>query len=82
MFSKVFNTLCETLPSYKRISERASRQTLEEIKDSLVLVEDDPGTNSRKISTQLAISQSRVVKTQRVQNLQPEDYALHMNIYR
>lgn len=71
---------------YKKTADCASRQTLGEIEDILDSVEGDPGTNSRKNSTKLAIRQTRVVKTlhhqglylyhlQRVQNLELEIYA-------
>lgn len=90
-FIRVFNKLCETgtLPSANVTSERAIRQDLEEIENVLALVEEDATTSSRRIGTQLGIPQKRVINTlheqglypyhvQRVQHLQPGDYAKRM----
>lgn len=91
VFIRIFNRLCEsgTLPSANITSERATRQSLQEIESILDLVEDDATTSSRRIATQLVIPQKRVIKTlheqglhpyhvQRVQHLQPEDYVRRM----
>lgn len=95
VFIRVFNKLCETgtLPSAKITSERATRQGLEEVENILDLVEADPMISSRRIATQLGIPQTKIIKTvheqglypyhlQRVQHLQPEDYARRMEFCR
>lgn len=95
VFIRVFNKLCETgtLPSAKITSEKADRQTLEEVENILDLVEEDATTSTRRIATQLDISQKRVIHTlheqglypyhlQRVQFLHPEDYAKRVEFCR
>lgn len=91
VFIRVFNKLCETgkLPSANITSERAIQQGLQEIENILDFVEEDATTSSRRVATQLAIPQKRVIKTlheqglypyhvQKVQHLFPEDYARRM----
>ncbi|CAH0561769.1 unnamed protein product [Brassicogethes aeneus] len=95
VFIRVFNKLCETgtLPSAKITSEKADRQTLEEVENILDLVEEDATTSTRRIATQLDISQKRVIHTlheqglypyhlQKVQFLYPEDYGKRVEFCR
>lgn len=95
VFIRVFSNLCENgnLPSANITSERATRQGLGEVENILDLVEEDATTSSRRIGTQLGIPQKRVLNTlheqglypyhvQRVQHLQPEDYAKRIEFCR
>lgn len=95
VFVTVFNKLCDSgkLPSTHIRSERASRQEVDEVENILDLVEENRGTSSRRISAQLEIPQTRVIRTlhehglypyhiQRVQHLQPGDHARRVQFCR
>lgn len=95
VFIRIYNKLCETgmLPSANITSERATRQGLDEVENILNLVEDTPTISSRRISAQVGIPQTKVIRTlhmqglypyhlQRVQHLQPEDYDRRMQFCR
>jgi hypothetical protein len=61
VFSEVFKTLREgsTLPSAHVSSERA-RQHVEELKNILEMVQRSPTTSTRRLSTRLCVSRTRV----------------------
>jgi hypothetical protein len=62
VFSKVFNTLRErgTLASARVSSERARQQHVEEQENFLEIVLRNPTTSTRKLSTRLGVSRTRV----------------------
>ena len=87
----MFNTLCDggTLPIAHVSSERARQQHVEEQENTLEMVERSPAISTRKLSTCLGVSQTRVRRTlhedglyplhpQRVQNLHPGDSAMRL----
>ena len=91
VFSKVFNTLreCGTLPSVHVSSERARQQHVKEEKNILEMVQPNPTISTRRLSTRLGVSQTRVRRTLhedglypfhplRVQNLHPVDSAMRL----
>ena len=91
VFSKVFNTLreCGTLPSAHVSSERACQQHVEEEENILEMVQRSHNSSTRKLSTRLSDSQTRVWRTlhedclypfhpQRVQILHPRDSAMRL----
>ena len=65
VFSKVFDTLseCCTLPSAHVSSEQARQQHVEEQEKILEMVQCNPTTSSRRLSTRLDVSQTRVWRT-------------------
>ena len=62
VFSEVFNTLreCGTLPSVHAASERARQQYVEEQENILEMVQRSPTTSTRRLSTRLDVSRTRV----------------------
>jgi hypothetical protein len=62
VFSEVFNTLHErgTLPSDHAASERACQQYVEEQEKILEMVQRSPTTSTRRLSTCLGVSRTRV----------------------
>jgi len=62
VFSKVFNTLreCGTIPSAHVSSERARKQNMEEQENILDMVQLCPTTSTRRLSTRLGVSRTRV----------------------
>jgi hypothetical protein len=89
-FSNVFDTLreCGTPPSAHVLPERA-RQHVEEQENILETVQRSPTTGTRRLSTRLGVSRTRVWRTflvdglypfhpQRVQNLHPRDSAMRL----
>ena len=91
VFSKVFTTLreCDTPPSAHVSSERACKQNMEEQENILVMVQRSPTTSTRRLSTCLGVSRTRVWRTshedglypfhpQSVQNLHPGDSAMRL----
>ena len=67
VFSKVFNTLreCGTLPSAHVSSERARKRNMEEQEIIFDVVQRSPTTSTRKLSTRLGVSRTRVRRTVR-----------------
>ena len=65
VFYKVFNTLRESgnLPSAHVSSERARRQNMEEQENILEMVQRSPTTSTRKLSTRIGVSRTRVWRT-------------------
>jgi hypothetical protein len=91
VFHKIFNTLreCGTLPSAPVSSERARQQNVEEQENILEMVQLSPTTSTRRLSTRLGVSRTRVWRAlyedglheyhpQRVQNLHPGDSAMRL----
>ena len=91
VFHKIFNTLreCGTLPSAPVSSERARQQNVEEQENILEMVQLSPTTSTRRVSTRLGVSRTRVWRAlhedslhqyhpQRVQNLHPGDSAMRL----
>jgi len=89
VFSKVFCTLrdCGTLPMAHVSSERARQQHMEEQENTLEMVQRSRTISTRRLSTHLGVSQTRVWRTlhedglypfhpQRMQNLYPVDSAM------
>ena len=73
MFSKVFNTLreCCTLPSAHVSFERARKQNMKEQENILDMVQRSPTTSTRKLSTRLGVSRTRVWRTLHADGLYP-----------
>jgi len=91
VFSKLFNTLreCDTLPSAHVSSERAHKQNMKEQENILYMVQRSPTTSTRRLTTRLAVSRTRVWRTshedglypfhpQPVQNRHPGDSAMRL----
>jgi len=62
VFSEVFNTLreCGTFPTSHVASERALQQHVEEQENILEMVQRSPTTSTRRLSTRLGDSRTRV----------------------
>ena len=73
VFSKVFSILreCGTLPSARVSSERARQQNVEEQKSILEMVQCSPATSTRRLSTRLGVSRTRVWRTLHEDGLYP-----------
>ena len=73
LFSKVFNTLrgSDTLPSSHVLSEQARKQNMEVEENILVMVQRSPITNTRRLSTRLGVSRTRVWRTLHEDGLYP-----------
>jgi len=91
VFSKVFNTLreCGTLPSAHISSERGRKRNMEEQENIRYMVQRSPTTSTRRLSTPLDVSRTRVWRTlhkdglypfhrQPVQNLHPGDSVMSL----
>jgi hypothetical protein len=91
VFSKVFSTVldCGTLPMAHFSSEQGRQQHLEEQENTLEMVRRSPTISTRKLSTRLSVSQTRVWRSlheddlypfhpQRMQNLHPGDSAMRL----
>jgi hypothetical protein len=91
VFSKMFNTLreCGTYPSTQDSSERARQHHVEEQEYIFKMVWRSPTTSTRRLSTRLGVSRTRVWRTlrdyglysfhpQRVQNLRTGDNAMRL----
>ena len=91
VFSKAFSTLreCGTLPSAHVSSERACEKNREKQENVLDMVQHSPTTSTRRLSTRLGVSRTRVWRTlhedglypfhpQPVQNLHPGDSAMRL----
>jgi hypothetical protein len=89
VFSKVFSTLYDggTLPIAHVSSERARQQHVEEQENTLEMLQRSHTISTRRLSTRLGVSQTRVWRTlheddlypfhpQRVQNLHPGGSAM------
>jgi hypothetical protein len=91
VFSEVFNILRErcTLPNAHVSSKRACQHHMEEQENILEMVKRSPITSTRRLSTRLCVSGTRVRRTlhgdglylfypQRVQNLNPRVSAIRL----
>ena len=93
MFYKVYNTLreCGTFPSDHVSCERARKRNMEEQENVLDVVQRSPTISTRRLSARIDVSRTRVWRTlhedglypfhpQPVQNLQPGDSAMRLEI--
>jgi len=73
VFYKLFNTLreCGTLPNAHVSSERPRQQHVKEEENILEMVQRSPTSSTRRLSTRLGVSQTRVWRTLHEDGLYP-----------